>query len=74
MPKERSGRKPDQKMKPYLVYQYLLKNTDENHFVTAEQIVGYLQETCGIDAERRSIYKDIEQSTRHSGSWRMMNQ
>lgn len=60
MPKEKSGRKPDQKMKPYLVYQYLLKNTDENHFVTAEQIVGYLQETCGIEAERRSIYKDID--------------
>lgn len=59
MPKETSGRKSDQKMKPYLVYQYLLRNTDENHFVTAEELVGYLQ-SCGIDAERRSIYKDIE--------------
>lgn len=59
MSKENSGRKADQKMKPYLVYQYLLRNTDENHFVTAEELVGYLQ-ACGIDAERRSIYKDIE--------------
>ena len=60
MPKENSGRKSDQKMKPYLVYQYLLRNTDENHVVSAEQIVGFLQETCGIEAERRSIYKDID--------------
>lgn len=55
-----SGKQSNQKMKPYLVYQYLLKNTDENHFVTAEEIAGYLQETCGIAAERRSIYKDID--------------
>lgn len=54
------GRKENQKMKPYLVYQYLLRNTDENHFVSAEEIVGFLQETCGIDAERRSIYRDID--------------
>ena len=60
MPNETKGRKPDQKMKPYLVYQFLLKKTDENHFVSAEEIVGYLQEACGIDAERRSIYKDID--------------
>ena len=60
MPKENSGRKSHQKMKPYLVYQYLLRNTDENHVVSAEQIVGFLQETCGIEAERRSIYKDID--------------
>lgn len=60
MPKDTSGRRPDQKMKPYLVYQYLLKKTDENHFVPASELVEYLQETCGIDAERRSIYKDID--------------
>lgn len=63
MPNERtspqSGRKYNQKMKPYLVYQYLLRKTDENNTVTAEQICGFLQE-LGIDAERRSIYKDIE--------------
>lgn len=60
MPNETKGRKTNQKMKPYLVYQFLLKKTDENHFITAEEIVGYLQETCGIEAERRSIYKDID--------------
>lgn len=54
------GRKEHQKMKPYLVYQYLQRNSDENHVVTAPMIVGYLLE-LGIYAERRSIYKDIEE-------------
>lgn len=55
------GKKQNQKLKPYLVLQYLLKNTDENHVVSGEDIVGYLQEYCGIYAERRSIYRDIEE-------------
>ena len=58
--KPTSGRKSDQKMKPYLVYDYLVRQSDANHVVTAAEIVGYLQE-CGIQAERRSIYKDIEE-------------
>ena len=52
------GRKQNQKMKPYVVLQFLMKETDENHLVTTYDIAGYL-EACGIDAERRSIYKDI---------------
>ena len=56
-----SGRREGQKLKPYLVMQYLLKKTDENNCVTAEEVVGYLQENCGIDAERRSIYRDIKE-------------
>ena len=44
----------NQKMKPYLVLQYLLKNSDENHTKSAYDIMGYLEE-CGITAERRSI-------------------
>ena len=59
--KKGHGRKSDQKLKPYLVLQYLLKNSDENNVISAPQIVGYLQETCGIYAERRSIYRDIEE-------------
>lgn len=55
-----SGRKSDQKMKPYLVYEYLMRNTDENHVATGTEIAEHLQE-CGIKAERRSIYKDIEE-------------
>ena len=58
--KETSGRRSNQKMKPYLVYQYLLKESDENNVVTAQEIVAYLQEK-GIDAERRSIYRDIDE-------------
>lgn len=53
------GKKPNQKLKPYVVLQYLLKYADENHVASAPAIVGYLQE-CGIYAERRSIYRDIE--------------
>ena len=55
------GKKQNQKLKPYLVLQYLLRQSDENHVISAENIVGYLQETCGIYAERRSIYRDIEE-------------
>ena len=54
------GKKTDQKMKPYLVYDYLMRFSDINHVVSANELVGYLQE-CGISAERRSIYKDIEE-------------
>ena len=32
------GRKYDQKMKPFLVYQYLMRETDEEHFANAEAI------------------------------------
>ncbi len=55
------GRKPNQRMKHFLVLQYLLEKTDENHFVTGEEIAEYLKESCEIYAERRSIYKDIRE-------------
>ena len=54
------GKQNNQKMKPYLVLQYLLKNTDENHTQSAYDIMEYLGE-CGISSERRSIYSDIEE-------------
>lgn len=54
------GKQYDQKLKPYLVFQYLMKHSDEEHVVTASEIVAYLQE-IGISAERRSIYRDIEE-------------
>ncbi len=57
----RHGKQTKQRMKPYIVLQYLLKNTDENHFATGKEIEAYLQENCKIYAERRSIYKDIEE-------------
>lgn len=54
-----SGKRFNQKLKPYVVLQYLLKNTDENVVSSAQDIVAYLEE-CGIDAERRSVYRDIK--------------
>lgn len=56
----RHGRKPNQKMKAYLVMQYLLRHTDESHALDAPKICAYLEE-IGIEAERRSIYTDIEE-------------
>lgn len=55
-----SGKQFDQKMKPYLVYQYLMKHSDEDNVVPTSELVAYLQE-IGISAERRSIYRDIEE-------------
>ena len=57
------GKQTDQKLKPYVVLQYLLKYSDENHPKSAYDIIGYL-ENCGIPAERRSIYRDIEDINR----------
>ena len=55
-----NGKQFDQKMKPYLVYQYLMRHSDESNVVPAKELVAYLQE-IGISAERRSIYRDIEE-------------
>lgn len=54
------GKRYDQKMKPYLVLQYLMQYTDENNVATAFDIMAQLED-WGIKAERRSIYKDIEE-------------
>ena len=59
-----SGKRLNQKLKPYVVLQYLLKNTDENMVSSAQDIVAYLEE-CGIDAERRSVYRDIKDIKGH---------
>jgi len=48
-----------QKIKNYLVLQYLIQNTDENHPMDATKIAVNLSGKYGIAAERRSIYKDI---------------
>lgn len=54
------GKQVNQKIKPYVVLQYLLKYSDENNVCSAYDIIGFLQE-YGISAERRSIYRDIEE-------------
>ena len=58
--KAEHGKRNNHKMKPYFVLQYLLKNSDENHTKSAYDIMGYLEEN-GIVAERRSVYRDIEE-------------
>ena len=45
------GKQYDQKLKPYLVFQYLMKNSDEEHVISASEIVAYLDDV-GISAER----------------------
>ena len=59
--KKGKGRKHNQRMKHFLVLQYLLEHSDENHHVKTEDIVEYLKEECGIYTERRSVYKDIQE-------------
>ena len=66
-----SGKQPYQRLKPYIIYDYLMHNSDEAHTVKASRshkekveddtsIQTYL-DTLGISSERRSIYKDIEE-------------
>ena len=43
--------------------EYLIKYSDANNTKPAYDIIGYL-EGCGISAERRSIYRDIEDINR----------
>ena len=40
--------------------QYLLKYSDENNACSAFDIIAFLED-CGLSAERRSIYRDIEE-------------
>ena len=56
----KQGRTKHQKLKSYIVAQYLLKNTDEDHPASAKDIIDYLAD-FGILAERRSIYRDIQE-------------
>ena len=58
--KRKYGRQLGQKMKPYLVYRYLMKETDENHTLTNKEISDHIK-TMGISAERKSIVRDIEE-------------
>ncbi len=60
MGSKNSGKRDNQKLKTYLILQYFLKNSDERHPLQMSDIIKYLLEDCGIEAERRSIYRDIE--------------
>ncbi len=49
----------NQKLKTLYVAKFFMENSDENHSVSAGDIIDYLQEECSITADRRSIYRDI---------------
>lgn len=50
---------PNQKLKILYLMDLLFTNTDEEHPMAMRDIIEYL-ESCGISAERKSIYSDIE--------------
>lgn len=56
---DQGGRREGQKYKSLLVWQYLLKNTDEDHAVTSTEIKEHLA-AYGIVADRHSIVRDIQ--------------
>lgn len=56
-----SGKRNNHKMKPYYVYDYLMRETDAMHVASAKMISAHLLENYGIQSEIRSIYKDIEE-------------
>ena len=57
MPK---GKGPKQKLKILYLYDYLLKNSDEEHPVSTKEMIDHLAR-FGVNAERKTIYSDIEE-------------
>ena len=53
------ARSQNQKLKILYLMDYLLHESDESHPVTVRQMIAHL-ESCGISAERKSIYDDLE--------------
>lgn len=69
----RHGKQIHQRMKPYLILEYLMRMTDEDaveyegeekHTQSAYDIADYLEFKFGINADRRSIYSDIDEINR----------
>jgi len=53
------ARSANQKLKLLYLKDYLLRSSDEEHPVTIGDMIAYLG-SCGIQAERKSLYSDIE--------------
>ena len=53
------GKRDNQKMKPFFVMEYLLKNSDENKRFTAADIREALIVKYNISSNVRSIYKVV---------------
>lgn len=47
------------KLKLLYLMRYFIENTDESHTTNSQELIDYLK-TQGIEAERKSIYNDIE--------------
>ena len=58
--KKNEGKQFDLKIKPFLIYEYLKQATDENNFVSAENIKAHIEE-FGISTSIPSVYRDIEE-------------
>lgn len=54
------AKKPNQKLKLLYIVKYFEHNTDEEHGITVDQLIEYL-EANDVSAERKSIYKDFEE-------------
>ena len=52
-------RNAEQKIKLLVLYDILLRKTDENHPMTTNELVAALRE-CGIEVSRKTIYEDID--------------
>ena len=59
---DKGGKRPGQKYKSLLVWNLLLKRTDENHAISIKDIRTHL-EAYGIQTERHSISRDINDLT-----------
>lgn len=58
------GKQKDQKMKPYLVLQYLMRFTDANNIANAFDILAFLDD-CGITADPSFLLGQIQASFFH---------
>lgn len=58
--KKNEGKQFDLKIKPFLIYEYLKQATDENNFVSAENIKAHIED-FGISTSIPSVYRDIEE-------------
>ena len=61
------GKQPNQKIKPYVVLQYLMKVTDENHVVSATDIISFLEE-CGITAPLHNPHFEANENALRYGT------
>ena len=62
--KKKGGKQEGQKFKSLLVWQILLRYTDENHALTAKRIAEILLEEYDITAEAHSVRRDIQELQR----------